>query len=92
MGRRWRTALRNGGCRLRSGGQPQADFHECPAETGTEVPGASGRCGETVRVGLRGPLDLSADVTTAAVTAMGLRPGDRVWMSVKATEIEVSAG
>ncbi len=48
--------------------------------------------GETVRIGLDGPLPLSADVTTAAVSAMGLRPGMTVWAAVKATEIEVAAG
>ena len=30
---------------------PQADFHKGPAETGTEVSGVPGRCGETVCVG-----------------------------------------
>lgn len=51
MGTAVAWALRNGGCRLGGGSQPQADFYEGPAETGTEVPGAPGLCGETVRVG-----------------------------------------
>jgi molybdate transport system ATP-binding protein len=46
--------------------------------------------GETVRVGLAGPVPLTAEVTAAAVASMHLRPGDTVWASVKATEVTVS--
>jgi molybdate transport system ATP-binding protein len=43
--------------------------------------------GERVRVQLDGPVPLVAEVTTAAVAELGLRPGERVWTSVKATEV-----
>ena len=47
--------------------------------------------GDRVRVTLDGPVPLSADVTPAAVTALGLAPGVAVWASVKATEVAVYA-
>ena len=43
--------------------------------------------GERVRVQLDGPVPLVAEVTSAAVRELGLRPGERVWASVKATEV-----
>jgi molybdate transport system ATP-binding protein len=43
--------------------------------------------GDRVRVQLAGPLDLVAEVTPAAATELGLREGDTVWASVKATEV-----
>ncbi|HET8970307.1 MAG TPA: ABC transporter ATP-binding protein [Candidatus Nanopelagicales bacterium] len=46
--------------------------------------------GEAARIGLAGPFDLSADVTTPTVSALGLTPGRSVWASVKATEVEVA--
>jgi molybdate transport system ATP-binding protein len=45
--------------------------------------------GETNRIVLGSPLPLGVDVTPAASEALGLRPGSRVWASVKATEIVV---
>ncbi|GAA3210023.1 ABC transporter ATP-binding protein [Actinocorallia longicatena] len=42
--------------------------------------------GDNIRVRLTGPLDAAADVTPAAVAALDLTPGARVWVSVKATE------
>ena len=39
------------------------------------------------RVRLDGPLPLIAEITLAALEALALQPGDRVWASVKATEI-----
>jgi molybdate transport system ATP-binding protein len=42
---------------------------------------------DRVRVGLGAPLPLSAELTTAGLAALGCRPGDEVWASVKATEI-----
>jgi molybdate transport system ATP-binding protein len=45
--------------------------------------------GERIRVHLTGPLDLVAEITNRAVDALGLRVGDEVNASVKATEIEV---
>lgn len=45
--------------------------------------------GERARVHLAGPLDLVGEITDRAVEALGLRIGDEVTASVKATEIEV---
>ncbi|MDQ3592668.1 MAG: TOBE domain-containing protein, partial [Actinomycetota bacterium] len=47
--------------------------------------------GDAVRVELGGDLPVLADVTPAAVTALGLRAGLEVWASVKATEVQVYA-
>ncbi len=41
------------------------------------------------RVSLAGPLQVRADVTVKSVDDLGLRPGARVWASVKATELAV---
>jgi molybdate transport system ATP-binding protein len=43
--------------------------------------------GERVRVQLDGTVPLVAEVTTAAVAELGLVPGERLWTSVKATEV-----
>jgi molybdate transport system ATP-binding protein len=43
--------------------------------------------GDRVRVRLAQPVGLVAEVTTAAASELGLREGDPVWASVKATEI-----
>jgi molybdate transport system ATP-binding protein len=42
---------------------------------------------DRVRVRLDGPVPLVAEITPAAAESLGLRTGDRVWASVKATEI-----
>jgi molybdate transport system ATP-binding protein len=42
---------------------------------------------DRVRVRLDGDVPLVAEITPAALDALVLRPGDRVWASVKATEI-----
>ena len=47
------------------------------------------RLGDRVRVGLDGPLALTAEITASALTELDLRPGDDVHAAVKATEIEV---
>ncbi len=47
--------------------------------------------GDAVRVELGGDLPVLADVTPAAVAALGLRAGLEVWASVKATEVQVYA-
>ena len=47
------------------------------------------RLGERVRVALHGALPLTAEITVAALEALALRPGDEVYASVKATDIEV---
>jgi molybdate transport system ATP-binding protein len=43
--------------------------------------------GDRVRVRLASPVDLVAEVTPSAVADLGLREGDAVWASVKATEV-----
>lgn len=48
------------------------------------------RLGDRARVGIDGPLRLTAEITVGALDELGLRPGDEVHASVKATEIEVS--
>jgi molybdate transport system ATP-binding protein len=45
------------------------------------------RQADRVRVRLLGEVPLVAEITTAAVEALDLRPGVRVWATVKATEI-----
>ncbi len=47
------------------------------------------RLGDRVRVGIDGRLPLTAEITVAALEDLGLRPGDDVMASVKATDIEV---
>lgn len=49
------------------------------------------RLADRVRLELAGPPDVLADVTPAAVAELGLRPGAPVWLSVKATEVDVYA-
>jgi molybdate transport system ATP-binding protein len=44
--------------------------------------------GDRARIGLDGPVPLTAEVTASAVVELGLRPGDAVFAVVKATEIE----
>jgi molybdate transport system ATP-binding protein len=46
---------------------------------------------DRARVRLGGPLALVAEVTPAAVADLGLRAGEPVWASVKATDIDVYA-
>ena len=43
--------------------------------------------GERARVRVTGPLTVVAEVTPAAVADLGLRPGARVWVAVKAPEV-----
>jgi molybdate transport system ATP-binding protein len=45
--------------------------------------------GDRVRVLVEGPLPITAEVTTASASELGLHEGVRVWSSVKATEINV---
>ena len=46
------------------------------------------RIGDRVRVGVAGPLHLTAEITVGALESLGLRPGDEVTASLKATDIE----
>jgi len=48
------------------------------------------RFGDRVRVHLDGPLPVTAEVTAAAVDALGLHEGVRMWAAVKATEVVVA--
>jgi molybdate transport system ATP-binding protein len=45
------------------------------------------RRADHIRVRLDGTIPLVAEITPAALDALTLRSGDRVWTSVKATEI-----
>jgi molybdate transport system ATP-binding protein len=45
--------------------------------------------GDRVRVRLVGPPALVAEVTSAGMADLDVRPGDQVWASLKATEIDV---
>jgi molybdate transport system ATP-binding protein len=47
------------------------------------------RIGDRVRVGIDGLMPLTAEITVAALESLALRPGDEVYASVKATDIEV---
>ncbi|HEY5424124.1 MAG TPA: ABC transporter ATP-binding protein [Ilumatobacteraceae bacterium] len=46
------------------------------------------RLGERIRVGIDGPLAITAEITSSALESMQLRPGDTVYAAVKATDIE----
>lgn len=48
------------------------------------------RLGDRTRIGIDGPLPLTAEITVAALRDLDLRPGDDVHATVKATEIEVA--
>jgi molybdate transport system ATP-binding protein len=45
--------------------------------------------GDTVRVALDGEIPVVAEVTPWAVAELGLRPGGKVWATLKATETDV---
>jgi len=47
------------------------------------------REGDRVRVQLEGAIPIIAEITTSALHDLGLRLGDQVWVSLKATEIDV---
>jgi molybdate transport system ATP-binding protein len=46
------------------------------------------RLGDRVRIGIDGPLHLTAEITAHALDTLALRPGDTVHASVKATDID----
>lgn len=48
------------------------------------------RLGDRARIGIAGPLPLTAEITIAALHDLDLRPGDDVHATVKATDIEVA--
>ncbi len=43
---------------------------------------------DRARVGITGPIQITAEITSAAAVELDLRPGDDIWVSVKATETE----
>jgi molybdate transport system ATP-binding protein len=45
------------------------------------------RVHDRVRVSLGDPLRLTAELTTVGLAALGRHPGDEIWVSIKATEI-----
>ena len=47
------------------------------------------RLGDRVRVRLHGPLELVAELTPAGLAALELGPDERVWASLKASEVAV---
>ncbi len=46
------------------------------------------RLGDRARIGISGPIPVVAEITTAALDALELRPGDPIHVAVKATEID----
>ncbi len=44
--------------------------------------------GDRMRVTLTGSVPLTAEITTGAATGLGLRPGDTIWATVKAVDID----
>lgn len=53
----------------------------------TGIVGDIERLGDRARVGVEGPLPVVAEITTASLDALGLRPGDTVHAALKATDI-----
>lgn len=47
------------------------------------------RLGDRVRIGIAGPLRLTAEITIGALDTLGLQPGEAVHAAVKATDIDV---
>lgn len=75
--------------------RPQAILLAREATTGTSarntwagVVDDIDRLGDRVRVGVAGPLHLTAEITVSALESLRLRPGDHVHAAVKATDIE----
>ncbi len=46
------------------------------------------RLGDRARIGISGPIPVVAEITTTALDALELRPGDPIHVAVKATEID----
>ena len=57
-----------------------------PRNTWPAEVAAVARHGDSVRVELTGPIGAAADITPAAAVELRLRPGSRVWATLKATE------
>lgn len=65
--------------------------HGSPRNTWSSVVTAIEPLGDTSRIYLGAPLALAADLTPAAVRALELEPSRDVWVSIKATEIDVTS-
>ena len=52
------------------------------------VVGEIDRLGDRVRIGIDGPMRLTAEITVSSLDSLALRPGDAVHASVKATDID----
>ena len=57
-----------------------------PRNTWPAVVETVSRHGDNLRIELRGPITVAADVTPAAAVQLSLEPGHRVWAALKATE------
>ncbi|GAA2476937.1 ABC transporter ATP-binding protein [Winogradskya humida] len=57
-----------------------------PRNTWPATVTAVSRQGDALRIELTGPIQVAADVTSAAAVQLGLEPGREVWASLKATE------
>ena len=64
--------------------------HGSPRNTWETTVSAIEPLGDTSRVYTGPPLELSADLTPSAVESLRLGPGSKVWISIKATEIDVT--
>jgi len=64
---------------------PQSSVRNAWAGTVCEID----RLGDRARVGVAGPLTLTAEITIAALDALRLELGDAICATVKATDIEV---
>lgn len=64
--------------------------HGSPRNTWRTEVSAIEPLGDTSRIYLGDPLALTADLTPGAVRALDLSPGSPIWVSIKATEIDVS--
>ncbi|MEM7285531.1 MAG: ATP-binding cassette domain-containing protein [Actinomycetota bacterium] len=63
--------------------------HGSPRNSWRTVIAAVEPLGEITRLTVDAPIALGIDVTPASVGSMGLSPGLEVWVSVKATEVDV---
>jgi molybdate transport system ATP-binding protein len=60
-----------------------------PRNTWSGTVGEIDRDGRRVRVRIDAPTPITAEITERAASELGLRAGSEVWVSVKATEVEV---
>ena len=67
--------------------EPEGSARNAWLATVSSVEGGADR----VRVALTGPVSLTAEVTAVSVAAMGIRPGVRLWATVKAVDLVVYA-